>query len=126
MNNVIDVWDCDLVDVRVLGKFNDNYKYILFVIDVFFKFLHLVPLGSKTGRAVATAFISIFKDSNRFRRPVWVRTDKDKEFLSKHLQEVWKREGIHFQVCRNPDVKCSVVERAHRTIHDRLYKYFTY
>jgi len=37
-----------------------------------------------------------------------------------------KREGIQFQVCRTPDVKCSVVERAHRTIRDRLYKYFTY
>jgi len=37
-----------------------------------------------------------------------------------------KREGIQFQVCRNPDVKCSVVEHAHRTIRDRLYKYFTY
>jgi len=35
-------------------------------------------------------------------------------------------EGIQFQVCRNPDVKCAVVERAHRTISDRLYKYFTY
>jgi len=37
-----------------------------------------------------------------------------------------KREGIQFQVCRNPDVKCSVVESEHRTIRDRLYKYFTY
>ena len=37
-----------------------------------------------------------------------------------------KRESIQFQVCKNPDVKCSVVERSHRTIRDRLYKYFTY
>ena len=37
-----------------------------------------------------------------------------------------KREGIQFQVCKNPDVKCSVVERSHRTIRDRLYKYFRY
>jgi len=37
-----------------------------------------------------------------------------------------KREGIQFQVCNYPDVKCSVVERSHRTIRDRLYKYFTY
>jgi len=29
-------------------------------------------------------------------------------------------------VCKNPDVKCSVVERSHRMIRDRLYKYFTY
>jgi len=37
-----------------------------------------------------------------------------------------KREGFQFQVCKNPDVKCSFVERAHRTIRVRLYKYFTY
>jgi len=36
-----------------------------------------------------------------------------------------RREGIHFQICKNPDVKCSIVERAHRTIRDKLYKYFT-
>jgi len=46
--------------------------------------------------------------------------------LNKHFQEMLKREGIQFQVCRNPDVKCCVIERAHRTIRDRPYKYFTY
>ena len=35
-------------------------------------------------------------------------------------------EGIHFLVCSNTDVKCAVVERAHRMIRDRIYKYFTY
>ena len=37
-----------------------------------------------------------------------------------------KLEGIQFQVCKNPDVKCSVIERAHRTIRVGLYKYFNY
>ena len=37
-----------------------------------------------------------------------------------------KSKGIQFQVSRNPDVKCSIVERAQRTIRDRLYKFFTY
>ena len=107
MNNVMDVWECDLVDVRALGRFNDNYKYILSVIDVFSKFLHLVPLRSKTGTAVASAFTSIIEDtsSRRHRRPVWVRTDKGKEFLNRRFREMLKREGIQFQVCRNPDVK---------------------
>jgi hypothetical protein len=35
-------------------------------------------------------------------------------------------EGIQFQVCRNPDVKYAVVERVHRTIRDRLLKFFTF
>ena len=29
-------------------------------------------------------------------------------------------------MCKNPDVKYSVVERAQRTIKNRIYKYFTY
>ena len=127
VNNVMDVWECDLVDVRALGKYNDKYVYILSVIDVFSKFLHLVPLKSKTGTAVSSAFQSIFKDPRySTRRPIWLRTDKGKEFLNRQFQDTLKREGIQFQVCKNPDVKCSVVERAHRTIRDKLYKYFTY
>ena len=31
-------------------------------------------------------------------------------------------EGFQFQVCKNHDVKCAVVKRAHRTICDRHYK----
>jgi len=37
-----------------------------------------------------------------------------------------RREGIQFHVCRNPVVKCAVVERAHRTLRNKLYKHFTY
>ena len=37
-----------------------------------------------------------------------------------------KKEGVQFQVCRDPNVKCSIVERSHRTIRDKLYKYMTY
>ena len=126
VNNVLLVWECNQVDVRALGKFNENYMYILSVIHIFFKFLHLVLLSSKKGTAVASAFTSIFEDYSRRNRPVWVRTDKGKEFLNEQFQEMLKREGIQFQVCTNPDVKCSVVDRPHRTIRERLYKYYTY
>jgi hypothetical protein len=37
-----------------------------------------------------------------------------------------KREEIEFQICRNPYIKFSIIERAQRTIRDKLYKYFTY
>jgi hypothetical protein len=57
---------------------------------------------------------------------MWVRTDKDKEFLNKHFQDMLRDEGIEFRFFRNPDVKCAVVERVHRTISDRLFKYFTF
>ena len=60
------------------------------------------------------------------RCPVWVRNDKGKEFQGSTFQKLLKEEGIQFQVCRNPDIKCSCIERAHRTIRGKLYKYFTF
>ena len=89
----------------------------------------MIPLKSKSGKDVSAAFQSVLKDPRYLkpfkRRPVWVRTDKEKEFLNVSFQKLLKREGIQFQVCRNPDVKCSIIERVQRTVRDKLYKYFT-
>jgi len=130
VNNINDVWEIDIFDLSSLKKFNNNYRYLLQVIDVFSNHLHSVPLRTKTGKEIAAAFESIFKDPKYRkpirRRPVWVRTDKGKEFLNTQLQTLLKREGIDFQVCRNPDVKCAVVERVNRTLRDKLHRYFTY
>ena len=60
------------------------------------------------------------------RRPIIIRTDKGKEFLIRTFQDMLTREELEFSVCRNPDLKCSVIERPHRTIRDKMYKYFTY
>jgi hypothetical protein len=54
------------------------------------------------------------------------RADKGKEYLNKPFQDLMRREGIEHRTCRNPDVKCAVVERVHRTIRENLYKYFTH
>ena len=64
------------------GKSIFNYRYLLQVIDVFSKYLHSVPLRTKTGKEVAAALESIFRDPKytKRRRPVWVRTDKGKSF----------------------------------------------
>lgn len=123
VNNALDVWECDLVDVRSLSGSNDGYTYLLTVIDVFTKYMHVVPLRAKTGTAVAAAFGSILDDpryslKTRAKRPMWVRTDRGKEFLNRSFQNLLKREGIGYQACRNPDVKCSVMERAQRTRED--------
>jgi hypothetical protein len=37
-----------------------------------------------------------------------------------------KRDVIQFHVCRNSVVKCAVVERARRTLRNKLNTYFTY
>ena len=123
-----DVWECDLLDIQSFAKYSDNLRCILSVIEVFSKFLFLITVKTKSGTAVTSAFRSIFDDKPKLpsRRPVCVRTDKGKKFLNKDFQDMFLDEGIQFQVCRNPEVKCAVVECAQRTIHDRLNKYLKY
>jgi hypothetical protein len=86
VNNMNDVWEIDLIDVQNLSKYNDSHKYLLSAIDVFSKYLHILPLKSKTGPAVASAFLSIFDDPKYKKplrtRPIWVRTARGKEFLN--------------------------------------------
>ena len=89
-----------------------------------------MPLRTKTGKEVAAALQSIFRDHKYTkpirRRPVWVRKDKGKEFLNTQFQTLLKREGIEFQVCRNSDVKYAVVERGNKILRDKLHRYFAY
>ena len=62
VDNIMDVWECDLIDVQALSRHNDGVKYLLTVIDVFSKFLHMVPLKSKSGKDVSSAFRSVLED----------------------------------------------------------------
>jgi len=95
--NINNVWECDLVDDNGISKYNDGDIYLLTVIDVFSKFIHIIPLLTKTGKAVTTAFQSIFKDPKYLkpirRHPVWVRTVRGKEFLDKLFQGI---SGINY------------------------------
>jgi len=93
--NVMDVWECDLIDVQACAKYNDNYRYILSVIDVFSKYLHLIPIKTKSGPSVASAFRSIFDDPKYSTgcRPIWVRTDKGKEFLKNIFRTCYGTRG---------------------------------
>jgi transposase InsO family protein len=100
------VWELDLIDVQNLAKYNDNQRYLLSAIEVFSKFLHIFHLKSKTGQFVASAFLSIF-DSPKYKkplrtRPIWVRTDRGKEFLNNNFQDALKLEGIDFQFVETP------------------------
>ena len=90
VTNMMDAWECDLMDMRSLNKYNDKYKYLLSVIDVFSKYLHIVPLRGKTGTAVTSAFRSIIARYSKpvRRRPVCVLTDKGKEFTNRTFQAV--------------------------------------
>ena len=58
------------------------------------------------------------------RRPLRVQTDQGKEFYNRGVQAWFKKQGTH-HFSTYGDSKASVVERWHRTLKQRMYRYFT-
>ena len=119
--NINDIFAADLIEMIQFAKFNNGYKYILMIIDVFSKFGYAIPLKTKTGIAVADALKHLFK---KHTPPAMLWTDKGKEFYNKHVAEVLKKNNIRLYSTQNEE-KASVVERWNRTIKRDMWKYFS-
>ena len=63
-------------------KDNNGIKYLLTVIDIFSKFVWIVPLKRKTGQKVANVFSRILKE----RRPSKTWADRGREFYNKDVK----------------------------------------
>lgn len=125
VTNIDDLWEADLIDLRNLKSYNDGYSYLLVVIDVLSKFAWVEPLRDKTSACVIKAFQNIFS-RNKKRLPVYLQTDKGKEFIASAVQKFLKEKNICFRVARNPDIKAAIVERFNRTLKERMWRYFTH
>ena len=110
-------WQLDLVDMQKLSKWNKGMKYLLTVIDVFSKAAWAEPIKNKGAKEIVKKRLSP-------RRPLRVQTDRGTEFYNAAVQAWFKKEGWdHFST--EGDSKASVVERWHRTLKQRMYRYFT-
>ena len=74
------IWGADLVDMQLISKFNKGFRFLLCVIDIFSKYVWVVPLKDKKGVSIVDAFQKILDDSNRKPNKIWV--DKESEFYN--------------------------------------------
>ena len=116
------MWQADLVDMSSISKYNDGYKFLLTVIDVFSKVAWTVPLKNKSGQTLTEAFSTLFQQ----RKPAHLQTDKGTEFLNNNVQRLIKEYSINFYTSENEDVKASVVERFNCTLKTKMWKYLTH
>lgn len=123
--NIDDLWEADIIDMAAIKSYNDNYTYLLVVIDVLSKYAWVEKLFDKTCASVIKALENILNRSEG-RRPIILQTDRGKEFVGVVTQSFLKKAKIGFRVARNPDVKAAVVERFNRTLKERIWRYFTY
>lgn len=115
-------FQADLVDLSNISEFNDGYKFLLVVIDVFSRFCWIRPLKNKSSASIIKAFTSIFESG---RKCYVLQTDKGSEFLNRQFKRFLKENDVrHFST--ESDVKASMVERLNRTIKTKMWRYFTH
>ena len=113
----------DLVDFSLLKSYNDNYKYILVVVDVFSKKAFIVYLKTKSSSDMIEAFERVMSKTDKFQK---LQTDMGREFLNRPFQSWLKQHRIEHFHTQNFDTKTTIAERFIRTLKERLWRYFTY
>lgn len=117
-----DTFQADLIELKRYSRENNNYNYILTVIDIFSKFAFARAIKSKTGNEVTNAMMSIF--NSHLRIPKNMHTDRGKEFYNKYFEALMKKYKInHYSTFSS--LKAQIVERFNRTLMTRLWKLFS-
>lgn len=117
-----DVWMADTVVYLNLKSYNDNYSYIIVMIDCFTRKVWAVPTKQITRDHASDAIESVFKTLERF--PTHFVTDRGMEFWNDESRAVFKNYGInHYSIPTKSESKASMVERVIRTIKTRLARY---
>ena len=112
-----------LIDFSFLKQYNDNFKYILVVIDVFSKKSFLSFLNTKTSSDVIRAFEEVLPKIGRFQK---LQTDLGSEFFNRPFEAWLKRQNIEHFHTHNFDTKATIVERLIRTLKEKLWRFFSH
>jgi len=120
VKGIDDQWEADLADMQSYAKDNDNMKYLLFVIDVFSRYLWVEPLKDKTANEVSGGFDAILGDTPR--HPRRLRTDAATDFTSNTFQKLLKGENISHFVTHS-EKQANYVERVIQTMKKRIFRF---
>ena len=85
-----ETWSADLIDKSSLSEYNNKYKFILTVIDIFTKYAWAIPLKNKSGLSITNGFKTILSEG---RKPEKLWVDRGSEFYNKTFKSLLKEYG---------------------------------
>ena len=80
----------DLGDIQLISKYNKKNRFLLCIIDLFSKYVWVVPLKDKKGVTIVNVFRSILNSSKRKPNKMWV--DLGSEFYNKSFKK-WLKDN---------------------------------
>ena len=120
-----ETWSADLIDKSSLSKYNNNYKFILTVIDIFTKYAWTIPLKNKSGLSITNGFKIALSENpqggSEPKKPEKLWVDRGSEFYNKIFKSLLKEygtgkaaSGIELYSTYS-DLKAVFIERFNRT-----------
>ena len=92
-----ETWSADFIDKSSLSKYNNNYKFVLTVIDIFTKYAWAIPLKNKSGLSITNCFEIVLSEhpqgGSEPRKPEKLWVDRGSEFYNKTLKSLLKEYG---------------------------------
>ena len=120
VHDIDEQWQSDLVEMIPYAEENNNFKYLLTIIDCFSKYAWAIPIKNKTGEETVRGFEIVFKN----RKPIKIQTDQGKEYYNSKLNNFFKQENINHFSSKSP-LKAQICERFNRTLKEKMWKIFT-
>ena len=116
-----EILQTDIADFSDISTTNEGYKYLLFVIDVFSRFLFVIPMKDKKAETVTYALKEVVKIT----QPNILNTDLGSEFISNAFIKYMTSQGVTDinYVDKGEHKKLAIVDRSVRTIREKLQKY---
>ena len=93
------IWGVDLADMQLRSKNNKEIRYLLCAIDLFSKYVFVVPLKGTKGITIANAFLRILGKSKRKPNKIWA--DQGSEFYNTHFKKWLKDNKIEMYSIHN-------------------------
>ena len=74
------IWGADLEDMQLISKFNNGFRFLLCVIDIYSKYAQFIPLKDEKGITITNAFQKFLDELKQKQNKIWV--DKGSEFCN--------------------------------------------
>ena len=106
-----------------LSRKNKGIQYLLCAIDLYSKYVFVIPLKDKKGISIVNGFDKIIKQSKRKPNKIWV--DQGSEFYNHNLKK-WLLSNDIIMYSTYNEVKSVVADRFITTLKNKLYKHGCY
>lgn len=115
----------DLIDLQKFSSFNNNIKYLMIFIDIFSKYITVLPLKNKTKYSILDGLKTFFKmkDNHLYSR---IYSDMESGLKSKLTTQFLNKHRIHLYTNSSKERKNSITERSIRTLKNKIFKFMTH